>query len=558
MKFFNTEGTCIPEENYMVDLTSRIEKIEKDYIIRGKYFTINRARQYGKTTLLHLLEKYLQKKYIVLSLSFEASDEYFTSPSHLAKGLKYDIGKRLKKAGLPEVIVAAWDRPFETDFPMKELNGRITELCDSCDRKIVLMIDEVDKSSDNQVFLSFLGMLRTKYLDKRSGTDNTFLSVILAGVYDIKNLKLKLHSDEQPKYNSPWYVPIRSANRGRRPALRRRRIKMAGFPYDISADFLIDMSYSTADISGMLTEYEADHRTNMEVAEISQLLYDYTSGYPYLVSALCQIMDEQLPGEDEFETLTDAWTRQGVVEAEHRLRKRIPVPALFDDLTKNLQAYPKLKNMISSILFSGARYPFNMGVEEIQLGVQFGFLKEKDGVVAISNRIFETTMYDTFIAEMAINGESTETYWASMRIYNQFIVNGQIQMDLVMSRFYDHFQEIYADSDEKFLEEQGRRLFLLYLKPIINGNGNYYVEARTRDMKRTDVIVDYHGKQHIIEMKIYHGNEYNKRGEAQLFDYLTYYKKDVGYLLSFNFNKKKKTGISEIHYKNKRILEVVV
>ncbi|MCD8021914.1 MAG: hypothetical protein LUF30_02675 [Lachnospiraceae bacterium] len=89
VKYFNTEGTCIPEENYMVDLTGRIEKIEK----------------------------HLQKNYIVLSLSFEASDEYFTSQSHLAKGLKYDLGKRLKKAGLPETVVTAWDRPFETEIP---------------------------------------------------------------------------------------------------------------------------------------------------------------------------------------------------------------------------------------------------------------------------------------------------------------------------------------------------------------------------------------------------------------------------------------------------------
>ena len=33
-------------------------------------------------------------------------------------------------------------------------------------------------------------------------------------------------------------------------------------------------------------------------------------------------------------------------------------------------------------------------------------------------------------------------------------------------------------------EENGRRFFLLFLKPIINGVGNYYVEARTRDMRR--------------------------------------------------------------------------
>ena len=33
---------------------------------------------------------------------------------------------------------------------------------------------------------------------------------------------------------------------------------------------------------------------------------------------------------------------------------------------------------------------------------------------------------------------------------------------------------------------------------------------------------------------------------------------EKGYLLSFNFNKSKKTGIREISYKGKRILEVVV
>jgi len=52
------------------------------------------------------------------------------------------------------------------------------------------MIDEVDKSSDNQVFLSFLGLLREKYLKWQQGKEDTFQSVILAGVYDIKTLKL--------------------------------------------------------------------------------------------------------------------------------------------------------------------------------------------------------------------------------------------------------------------------------------------------------------------------------------------------------------------------------
>ena len=51
-------------------------------------------------------------------------------------------------------------------------------------------------------------MLRNKYLDREKGKTVTFKSVILAGVYDIKNLKLKLRPDEERKYNSPWNIAV--------------------------------------------------------------------------------------------------------------------------------------------------------------------------------------------------------------------------------------------------------------------------------------------------------------------------------------------------------------
>ena len=46
--------------------------------------------------------------------------------------------------------------------------------------------------------------------------------------------------------------------------------------------------------------------------------------------------------------------------------------------------------------------------------------------------------------------------------------------------------------------DEGRKYFLLYLRPIINGTGNYYIETQTREQKRTDIIVDYLGEQYII------------------------------------------------------------
>ena len=95
------------------------------------------------------------------------------------------------------------------------------------------------------------------------------------------------------------------------------------------------------------------------------------------------------------------------------------------------------------------------------------------------------------------------------------------------------------------------KFFLLYLKPIINGTGNYYLEAQTRDERCTDVIVDYRGEQFIVE-------QFNERGEQQLTEYLDYYHKDKGYMLSFNFNKNKTVGVKEIKAGNKTIVETVV
>ena len=70
MKEFNTTSACNPDEHYMVDIQDRIDEIRK-LVDNKKYFTINRARQYGKTTTLSELYKVLQIDYLVLFLDFQ-------------------------------------------------------------------------------------------------------------------------------------------------------------------------------------------------------------------------------------------------------------------------------------------------------------------------------------------------------------------------------------------------------------------------------------------------------------------------------------------------------
>ena len=69
-KIFNIAADCKPSLHYMVDISDRLEQIKK-MIDSGQYFTINRARQYGKTTTLRALAKYLEQDYVVVSLDFQ-------------------------------------------------------------------------------------------------------------------------------------------------------------------------------------------------------------------------------------------------------------------------------------------------------------------------------------------------------------------------------------------------------------------------------------------------------------------------------------------------------
>lgn len=58
-------------------------------------------------------------------------------------------------------------------------------------------------------------------------------------------------------------------------------------------------------------------------------------------------------------------------------------------MMKQLECYPMLQTLIADILYRGWQIPFSPDVEAVNVGIMFGFLREKRGMVAIANRIFE-------------------------------------------------------------------------------------------------------------------------------------------------------------------------
>lgn len=520
---FNVNGDCKPEFHYMVNIQPKLAEIKK-MVDKGEYFTINCARQYGKTTTLRALDRFLEKEYLVVSLDFQMM-------SHA----NFKNEETFVSAFSGEVLDHSEDMPQEIREKLvmfmegTEKNGTLLALfrilsrwCGQSEKPVVLMIDEVDSAANNQVFMDFLAQLRGYYINR--DRKPTFHSVILAGVYDIKNIKQKIGSRDMHKVNSPW---------------------------NIAADFLVDMSFSAKEIAQMLEEYENDHHTGMSVEVMAELLYAYTSGYPFLISRLCKLMDERIQVKEEG---AGTWTKEGFLQA---VRMILAEPnMLFESLLQKLKEDPELDQMLRGLLFAGKEIVYAVGIRPVEMALMFGFVKVIKNQVQVANRIFETLLYNFFLAVPSMQQE--EIYETAQKEKTLFIEDGHLNMEMVLERFVVHFDSLYGDRGQKFYEEDGRRYFMLFLKPIINGTGNCYVEAETRNRERTDLVVDYCGEQFIIETKIWHGAVRHLQGQQQLFHYLEHYHLKKGYLLTFNFNKKKEIGVKEVVLEDKVLIEATV
>ena len=519
-RVFNVTGNCIPKRHYMVDLTSRLEAIKK-MVDAGQYITVNRARQYGKTTTLIALEKYLSGGYYVLNMDFQNemsaaafADEY-TFSAAFADAFLFLFESVKTNDELGEQLSVLQSETLGKINLMK-LFRYLCRICKASSKPIVLIIDEVDSASNNQVFLDFLAQLRGSYI--RRDKFPTFHSVILAGVHDVRNLQLKIRPDSEHKHNSPW---------------------------NIANALDIDMSFSPDDIAGMLNEYETDYKTGMDIKKISNLIYDYTSGYPVLVSMFCRINDEKLK--------EIAWTANGVAEAAKIITN--DTAPLFESLINKIEENSDLRDILYSVLFRGEEFSFTLDNPTIGIANMYGFITNDNGKVRIANRIFETRLYNYFLS---VEKTSNSLAQDSSFHRNEYIENDTLNMEKILERFAVVYTDLYSGRSDEFLEDAGRRLFLLFIRPIINGSANYYIEAQTRNQRRTDLIIDYKRQQYIIEMKIWHGKEYNERGEKQLAEYLNYYHINKGYMLSFNFNKNKEIGTHTIKLGDKTIFEAIV
>lgn len=501
-KRFNITGTCRAEEHYMMDDSRRFQSI-MEMVEYGDYFVINRPRQYGKTTMLSALRRELEKRedYLPVFMNFQGLDssvyvsdiafgQFFYKQLVLAlqRSNAWTNKEALAHLSLPETIT--------------DLSERITDIVHLTDKKLVLLIDEVDASSNYEPFLVLLGMLRTKFLNRDFPEHYTFRSVVLAGVHDIKSLKFRLRRPEDAQTNSPW---------------------------NIATDFKVVMEFYPNEIAYMLRQYSAAEGVQMDFEAMSEKLYYYTSGYPFLVSKLCKtIAEDILPKKQD----KSRWTLDDLEQSvQLLLRER---NTNFDSLIKNLENNKQLYELVEAILLEGYKMPYDPHVSSIRLGEMYGIF-QGNGIVKMHNRIYEQIIYNymtvsrlqEFISEHKYNFK--DAYLAA---------DGSLDLPAVLRKFQAFMKEQYSKKNNELIEREWRLIFLAFLKPILNGQGHDFKEVETSEEKRLDIVVTYLQWKYIIELKIWRGEKSHEKGLHQLVNYLDIHGLSQGWLLIFDDREK--------------------
>jgi hypothetical protein len=342
---------------------------------------------------------------------------------------------------------------------------------------------------------------------------------------------LKLRPNEEAKYNSPW---------------------------NIAADFNVVMELQPNEIVPMLKDYAEEQNVSMDFQAVADALFYYTSGYPFLVSALCKIVDEDImskkvahPDKIGSERI---WTDFDIEIAADKLIRAPRSTTNFDTLVKNLENSPELYDLIYRLVIEGEFVPYNLHAPIVNFALQHGIVSDSPEGLMIQNRIYGEVITN-YMTVKAIT-ERKSLYVDTAEPY--LLANNALDMRKVLLKFQELMKIEYSKKDSTFIERNGRLVFLAFLKPIINGKGYTFKEPEISEERRMDIAVTFFQHKYIIELKMWRGNVAHKKGLVQLSDYLDRQHQSEGFLVVFEQNVEKTWKKGWIRANGKKVFAVWV
>ena len=259
MRFFNVAGPVRPDDHYAIPPLDRMDVDELLGLIQAKqYFVLHAPRQTGKTSALIALRNLLNSgevgSFRCVNVNVEpaqvARDDVARGVRAILSGLAMNA-RRLGDSYPDEV----WPDVLAKAGPEDAIKELLARWCEANPTPLVLLVDEID-SLVGDTLLSVLRQLRAGYEHRPEGFPQ---SVVLCGVRDIRDYRIRSSTGEVIAGGSPFNVAAKSLRMG---------------------------DFTEAETRALMAQHTEETGQRFSPAAL-EAVWSQTRGQPWLVNALC-------------------------------------------------------------------------------------------------------------------------------------------------------------------------------------------------------------------------------------------------------------------------------
>jgi hypothetical protein len=481
----------------MVEASTRLQGVEQ-LVDQEQYFVIHAARQSGKTTYIQDLMRRLNAggKYYALYCSLE-SVQNIVEPEHGIPAILDCLVLALQKSSIPFKVDRPniWSRivfalrkssmPFIYDEnyergkknrPVVILTLFLMNLVKSLDKPLVIFFDEADCLSEDTL-ISFLRQLRSGY-NSRSITPFVH-SVALVGMRNIRDYKIKVRPD--------------SDTRG------------LASPFNIVTEAFTLKNFTQAEIVQLYSQHTGETGQVFEDDAI-KLVWEQTQGQPWLVNAVAREVIVKMLHSDYTQPVTSAMVAEAIQTII--LRRDTHIDNLLERLKEE-----RVRKVIEAIILGDT---VDTDTDDFYYTRDLGLIRDTPDIEP-ANPVYAEVIIRT------LNFKFQETLRKDKSIPQlpQYLKDGRIDMNMLMSDFQQFWRENSAIWEEKFdyKETAPHLIMMAFLQRVVNGGGQI-IREMAADTGRLDLCIVYGEQKYPIEIKLHRGKKYFEKGLGQTAGYI--------------------------------------
>ena len=435
MRFFNTEGPVRPDKHYAIPPLDRADVDEFLTLIRAeRYFVLHAPRQTGKTSALIALRDLLNRgeagHFRCVDVNVEVGQ---VARDDTARGIRAILSSLATSARLlgddyPDGI---WPDVLTKVGPEDALKELLTRWCVANPVPLVLLVDEID-SLVGDTLLSVLRQLRAGYQRRPEGFPQ---SVVLCGVRDIRDYRIRSSTGEVIAGGSPFNVAAKSLRMG---------------------------DFTEAETRALMAQHTEETGQRFS-SSAQEAVWTQTQGQPWLVNALCAgACFDNKAGRDR--------SRPIEVDDVYAAREELILSRRthLDQLVHKLEE-ARVRRVIEPLL-SDAEEP---GCEVSDIGFQRDVDYVRDlGLIAPDRGI---RMANPIYAEVVPRELTAAAQERLANVQATWYVDGAGRLD--MTKLLRAFGTFFGEHAEHWMgrfdyREAGPQLLLQsYLQRVVNGGG---------------------------------------------------------------------------------------